>query len=103
MTKGVPLEPRGDDAAAKPDKIERGPGNDHPTVKPLDLMRYLIRLVTPPGGTTLDMFVGSGTSLWAAKEEGFNAIGIDLDEHHCKIAAGRLRQEVLFDHEMNDQ
>jgi site-specific DNA-methyltransferase (adenine-specific) len=64
--------------------------NGHPTVKPLKLMRYLVRLVTPPGGTVLDPFAGSGTTLVAAKEEGFNFIGIELEPEYIEIAEARL-------------
>lgn len=55
-------------------------GNYHPTVKPTELMRYLCRLVTPPGGTVVDLFMGSGSSGKAAILEGFNYVGIELDE-----------------------
>jgi site-specific DNA-methyltransferase (adenine-specific) len=82
---------------AKASRSDRFEGNDHPTVKPVTLMRYLVRLVTPPGGTVLDQYMGSGTTLVAAKEEGFAAIGIERNERDCEIAANRLRQEVLFD------
>jgi site-specific DNA-methyltransferase (adenine-specific) len=62
--------------------------NVHPTVKPIALMRYLLRLVTPPNGTTLDPFAGSGTTLAAAIHEGFHAIGIELTpEYHTIIQA----------------
>jgi site-specific DNA-methyltransferase (adenine-specific) len=64
--------------------------NHHPTVKPLKLMRYLVRLVTPPGGTVLDPFAGSGTTLVAAKEEGFGYIGIELEPEYVEIAEARL-------------
>jgi len=64
--------------------------NIHATVKPLALMRYLCRLVTPPGGIVLDCFCGSGSTLIAAKEEHFGFIGIEQDERYCKIARGRL-------------
>jgi site-specific DNA-methyltransferase (adenine-specific) len=64
--------------------------NHHPTVKPLKLMRYLVRLVTPPGGTVLDPFAGSGTTLVAAKEEGFRYIGIELEPEYVEIAEARL-------------
>ncbi len=79
---------------AKASRKERGAFNDHPTVKPLALMRWLVRLVTPPGGLVLDPFAGSGTTLLAAREEGFDAIGIELDEHYCEIAAQRLGGDV---------
>ena len=64
---------------AKASKADRA-GSKHPTVKPVALMRYLVRLVTPPGGTVLDPFAGSGTTLQAAVEEGFRVIGIEQDE-----------------------
>jgi DNA modification methylase len=64
--------------------------NTHPTVKPLALMRYLVRLVTPPGGTVLEPFAGSGTTLAAAILEGFNAIGCELTEDYLPIIEGRI-------------
>lgn len=64
--------------------------NFHPTVKPTDLMRYLIRLVTPPGGIVLDMFVGSGSTPKAAALEGFPSISIDLEADHIDIACARV-------------
>ena len=67
-----------------------GGKNIHPTVKPLALMRYLVRLVTPPGGTTLDPFLGSGTTALAALQEGFSVIGIERDEHSHKTAMQRI-------------
>lgn len=67
--------------------------NTHPTVKPVELMRYLCRLVTPPGGLILDPFAGSGTTLVAAKLEGFASIGIELNPDYVKLILGRLGQE----------
>jgi site-specific DNA-methyltransferase (adenine-specific) len=64
--------------------------NNHPTVKPLALMRYLCRLVTPPGGLILDPFMGSGTTLIAAGQEGFRAVGIEVSEEYCEIARKRI-------------
>jgi hypothetical protein len=64
--------------------------NNHPTVKPTDLMRYLVRLVCPEGGTVLDPFNGSGSTGKAALLEGFNYIGIDLDESYIEISKARL-------------
>ncbi len=64
--------------------------NSHPTVKPLALMRYLCRLVTPPSGTVLDPFAGSGSTLIAALEEGFVPVGIEMDAGYCEIARARL-------------
>ena len=65
--------------------------NDHPTVKPIALMRWLVRLVTPPGGVVLDPFAGSGTTLVAATIEGFESIGMELDAHYCDIAEARVK------------
>jgi site-specific DNA-methyltransferase (adenine-specific) len=64
--------------------------NTHPTVKPTDLMRYLCRLVTPPGGTVLDPFMGSGSTGKAAMLEGFDFIGIERDAEYVKIAEARI-------------
>jgi len=64
--------------------------NTHPTVKPTELMRYLCRLITPPGGTILDPFTGSGSTGKAAILEGFNFIGIELDPDYIKIAEARI-------------
>ena len=64
--------------------------NHHPTVKPLALMRYLVRLVTPPGGTVLDPFMGSGTTGMAAKQEGFEFIGIEKEKEYVEIAERRM-------------
>lgn len=80
---------------AKASRSERGDYNDHPTVKPDDLMRYLTRLVTPPGGLVLDPFVGSGPTLVACWHEGFRGVGIDKDEHACEIAAKSIQDAVL--------
>ncbi len=65
--------------------------NHHPTVKPTTLMRYLIRLVTPPDGTVLDPFTGSGSTGKAAVLEGFNFIGIELDPDYIAIAEARIQ------------
>lgn len=81
----------------------RGEGarNFHPTVKPTDLMRYLCRLVTPPGGVVLDPFMGSGSTGKGAMAEGFRFIGIERDPDYFKIAEARVasgipRQPSLF-------
>lgn len=68
--------------------------NHHPTVKPTDLMRYLCRLVTPPGGVVLDPFMGSGSTLKAAELEGFSAIGIELDPEYVEIARRRIAADA---------
>lgn len=67
--------------------------NNHPTVKPTDLMLYLIRMVTPKGGTTLDPFMGSGSTGKAAVRGGFEFIGIEMDEEYMKIAKARIQYE----------
>jgi len=64
--------------------------NIHPTVKPVDLMKYLCRLVTPPEGLVLDPFMGSGTTGIAAKVEGFDFIGIEMDAEYLEIAEARI-------------
>lgn len=69
-------------------------GNHHPTVKPTDLMRYLVRLVTPSGGTVLDPFMGSGSTGKAAVLEGFRFIGCELSAEYSAIAKARIEHEV---------
>ncbi|KVD71833.1 hypothetical protein WI89_01010 [Burkholderia ubonensis] len=68
-------------------------GNPHPTVKPTDLMAYLCRLVTPPGGIVLDPFMGSGSTGKAAMREGFQFISIDLMPEYVEIAKVRIAHE----------
>lgn len=68
--------------------------NNHPTVKPTDLMRYLCRLVTPAGGTVLDPFMGSGSTGKAAVQEGFDFIGIELSSEYVEIARARIEFAV---------
>jgi len=72
-----------------------GGHNTHPTVKPVALMRYLCRLVTPPNGVILDPFVGSGSTLVAAQLEGFRSIGIDIEQESCDIAQQRTEHTTL--------
>ena len=73
-------------------KSERGKENNHPTVKPLALMRYLCKMVTQPNGTVLDPFMGSGTTGVAALEEGFSFSGIELDKGYFQIAKERIEK-----------
>ena len=73
-----------------PENRTREQRNNHPTVKPIDLMRYLCRLITPPEGIVLDPFMGSGTTGIAACLEGFNFVGIELDEDYLEIARHRI-------------
>ena len=73
-------------------KFESKPNrNVHPTVKPIKLMEYLIKLVTPPKGIVLDPFMGSGTTGIAAQKLGFKFIGIELEEEYFKIAEARIK------------
>jgi site-specific DNA-methyltransferase (adenine-specific) len=76
---------------AKASRKERGEGNDHPTVKPLALMEWLIKMVCPPGGIILDPFAGSGTTLLAARNVGRLAIGIEKNKSYRHIAKKRLQ------------
>jgi site-specific DNA-methyltransferase (adenine-specific) len=64
-------------------------GNGHPTVKPVTLLRYLSRLITPQGGTLLDPFAGSGSTLVAAHREGFDCIGMEREAEYVKIIRAR--------------
>ena len=87
---------------AKTSKRERGEGNTHPTVKPIALMRYLCRLVTPTGGTVLDPFMGSGSTGIAAGAEGFNFVGIELDPDYFAIAERRIKENELLSETLAD-
>jgi site-specific DNA-methyltransferase (adenine-specific) len=82
----------------KPSRIERDRGleqmNDHPTVKPIQVMRDLIRLVTPPGGLVLDPYTGSGTTGCAAILEGFRFLGFEQDKNHMGKARRRIRHSA---------
>lgn len=82
---------------AKASRRERGEGNNHPTVKPIALMRYLVQMITPPVGIVLDPFMGSGSTLVAAAELGIPAIGIEMNAEYVEIAARRV------DHALNGQ
>jgi len=82
---------------AKTAKSERNAGlpaglaNNHPTVKPVRLMEWLVKMVTPPGGTVLDPFCGSGTTMVAAERLGLDGIGIDRDDEDQYLAVARHR------------
>ena len=92
---------------AKPSQQEKHFGveelNIHPTVKPVDLMKYLCRLITPPNGIVLDPFMGSGTTGIAATQEGFNFIGIEMNDEYIEIANQRIshwveeKQELIIE------
>jgi site-specific DNA-methyltransferase (adenine-specific) len=81
---------RSDNHAQATGNIFAPKSNHHPTVKPTDLMRYLCRLVTPPGGVVLDPFMGSGSTGKGAVLEGFNFIGIEQNAEYIKIAKARI-------------
>jgi site-specific DNA-methyltransferase (adenine-specific) len=82
----------------RPDGSERNPvqpkQNFHPTVKPTDLMAYLIRLVTPKGGVVLDPFMGSGSTGKAAVREGMEFVGIEREKEYFDIAEARIQYEI---------
>jgi site-specific DNA-methyltransferase (adenine-specific) len=89
--------PRGDSCSAarffycaKASKKERGEGNNHPTVKPIALMKWLVTLVTPEGGVVLDPFAGSGTTLVACRELDRDCIGIEREPEYVEIIKKRL-------------
>jgi len=83
----------------RPDGSERNEvqpkKNNHPTVKPTELMKYLVKMVTQKGGTVLDPFMGSGSTGKACKQLGYDFIGIELDEDYMKIAKGRIENTTL--------
>lgn len=85
---------------SKPSKTERVvvDGVAHPTVKPLDLMRRLIRLVTPPGGTVLDPFAGSGTTVEAGLLDGFRVIGVERETTYVPLIESRIRRSRAKTH-----
>ena len=86
---------KGDKPGSVNDKFTTQPAkNFHPTVKPTALMRYLVKLVTPPGGVVLDPFTGSGSTGKAAILEGFDFIGIELTEDYMPIIEGRMKHAV---------
>lgn len=68
---------------------------DHPCPKPIEFMVWVIQTATLPGESIIDPFMGSGTTLVAAKDLGRSAVGIEIEEKYCEIAAKRLSQEVL--------
>jgi site-specific DNA-methyltransferase (adenine-specific) len=88
---GQNAEPSGNAEGSVEDKFSTKPSqNFHPTVKPIALMRYLVKLVTPPNGTVLDPFLGSGTTAVAAILEGFNWMGCEMTEDYWPIIKARV-------------
>ena len=73
-----------------------GENNGHPCPKPIAFMQWLMNLAALPGEIVIDPFCGSGTTLVAAKNAGLGAIGVEIDERYCEIAAKRLLWSVLF-------
>ena len=78
------------DVGPKLDPLSHNVGNNHPTVKPVALMKYLIKLVAPQGAHILDPFAGSGSTGMAAKEMGYKFTGIEMDKNYCDIAKRRI-------------
>jgi DNA modification methylase len=76
--------------------------NFHPTVKPVCLLRWLVRLVTPPGGLVLDPFAGSGSCGVAAVLEGFTYVGVEIDPAYHPIAEARIRHALVAPDAWND-
>lgn len=83
------LRPTSMQSLALADKV------DHPCPKPMPWLRWLLQIVSNEGETVLDPFMGSGTTVRAAKDLGRRAIGIDIEERYCEVAVKRLGQEVL--------
>lgn len=80
---------------------EKAPNkNFHPTVKPIKLMQYLVRLITPPSGIVLDPFCGSGTTGIACRLQNFQFVGIEQDAEYCKIAEARINNYVVEEDEI---
>lgn len=101
---GAHLDSHGDEASRRVGDVwtDASPGLGflssrrlHPNEKPVTLMRRLVEGLTAPGDVVLDPFMGSGTTLRAAKDLGRKAIGVELEERYCEIAARRMGQEVL--------
>ena len=93
--------------APRASRKERGEYNDHPTPKPISLMRYLCRVYAPKGGLVLDPFLGSGSTGIGALQEGCNFVGIDMNQHYVNISEQRIKDhyvntehiEKLFEYE----
>ncbi|MEL4071727.1 site-specific DNA-methyltransferase [Ochrobactrum sp. GPK 3] len=85
----------------KASKVDRA-GCNHPTVKPIGLMQYLIRHITPPGGTVLDPFAGSGTTGEAALREGFNCILMEAEPEYIEFLAQRFDKSQKVDTDRNN-
>ncbi len=84
------MKGRGTNSPPQHEYPQRMVRNHHPTVKPVKLMRWLVRLVTPPGAVVLDPFMGSGTTGMAATGQGYSFIGCELLPEHMQIARARI-------------
>jgi site-specific DNA-methyltransferase (adenine-specific) len=94
LAKGSPpMPPRGISDVIE---WERDPDAFHPNQKPVAALYPLIAAYAPPAGIVLDPFMGSGSTLRAAKDFGLRAIGIEVEERYCRLAAGRMAQGILF-------
>ena len=83
-----------DDNGRERDRTYSIAANFHPTVKPVALMSWLVKLICPPGGTVLDPFMGSGTTGVACAKEGREFIGIEREDEYCAIAQARIRHTL---------
>ena len=77
--------------APQKERVVNGVRLDHPTIKPIGLLRWLVRLVTPPGGVVLDPFMGTGTTIIAAHKEGFQSVGMELEKEHYQDAIKKIK------------
>lgn len=77
---------------AKPSKIEKGENNNHISVKPKELMKWLITLITPVGGKIIDPFAGSGSTVISGNELGYDVTGIEINQDYYDIACSRLKE-----------
>ena len=88
--------------APRVSRKERGEFNDHPTPKPIALMKYLTRIYAPKGGIVLDPFLGSGSTGIGALQEGCDFIGIDMDQHYVDIATRRIDDHYVCDTQLDN-
>jgi site-specific DNA-methyltransferase (adenine-specific) len=96
---GTKMVNQKDCVCENPNWIDIPKKNHHPTVKPTALMLYLIKLVTPKGGTVLDCFLGSGSTGKAAIRGGFNFVGIEREKEYIDIAEARINNELKDKHD----
>jgi len=87
--------------APRATRKEKGDNNDHPTVKPVSLMEYLVKIYSPANSIVLDPFCGSGTTGVAAKKQSRNFVGIDLSAHYTEIARQRVTDQEVDQKQFN--